>query len=312
MSFLQALAYFFREAASSLVRGWKVSLLAVATIAVSLFVGGVFLLASGNLARAVARWRGETRVVVYLRTGTPEAEVERLAAAARRGPSWVRRVETVSPAEASARFRRSFPTLGDLLEGWGDEPLPATLEVELGPGAKAFAPYRRSNEVPPAELERWLAAWRQRPEVEMVDDDREWLGQLEGVIAVLRVVGLVLGGVLLLAALFTIGSVIRLTAYLHREEIAVLRLAGATEFYVRGPFYAEGLLQGLLGGTLAVAALLGGWQLARSEGGDSFLLTLLAERFLSPGQAAGLLLLGGTAGLLGAVASLRRESLRSD
>jgi cell division transport system permease protein len=301
MTFLQALAYFFREAASGLVRGWKVSLLAVATIAVSLFVGGVFLLASSNLARAVARWRAETRVVVYLRPGAPAAAVERLAALARRGPPWVRRVEAVSPQQAGARFRRSFPGLSDLLQGWGEEPLPATLEIELA-----------RDGVPAAEVERWLAGWRARPEVEMVDDDREWLGQLEGLIAVLRAVGLALGGVLLAAAVFTIGSVIRLTAYLHHEEIAVLRLVGATEFFVRGPFYAEGLLQGLLGGVIAVAALVGGWEVVQAQGGRTLLATLLAARFLSPAQAGGLLLLGGAAGLLGAIASLRRETLRGD
>jgi len=302
MSILQALAYFFREAAGGLRRGWKVSFLAVFTIAVSLFVGGVFLLTSGNLARALARWRAETRVVVYLRPGTPAAAVARLRGEAARGPAWVRGATAVSPAAARARFRSSFPGLADLLRGWGEEPLPATLEIELA----------REEALPAAEYEAWLAAWRARPEVEMVDDDREWLAQLEGVIAVLRGVGLALGGVLLAAAIFTIGSVIRLTAYLHHEEIAVLRLVGATEFFVRGPFYAEGLLQGLLGGAVALAALFAGWQVAQVEARGSLLATLLAERFLTPGQAAALLLLGGAAGLLGAVASLRRETLRGE
>jgi len=302
VSLLQALSYVLREAAWRLRRGWKVSLLAVFTIAVSVFVGGVFLLASGNLARALARWRAETRVVVYLRPGTPAAALARLRAEAARGPAWVRGVAAVSPAAARARFRSSFPGLADLLRGWGEEPLPATLEIELA----------RDRPLPAAEYERWLAAWRASPEVEMVDDDREWLGQLEGVIAVLRGIGLALGGVLLAAAVITIGSVIRLTAYLHHEEIAVLRLVGATEFFVRGPFYAEGLLQGLLGGAVALAALFAGWQVAQVEARGSLLATLLAARFLTPGQAAALLLLGGAAGLLGAVASLRRETLRGE
>ncbi|HEX5758593.1 MAG TPA: FtsX-like permease family protein [Thermoanaerobaculia bacterium] len=302
MSLAQALAYFFREAAGGLRRGWKVSLLAVFTIAVSLFVGGVFLLASGNLARALERWRAETRVVVYLRPGTPPPAVERLRAEAARGPAWVRGVEAVSPQAARARFAASFPALSDLLRGWGEEPLPATLEIELA----------RDRPLPASELEPWLAAWRARPEVEMVDEDREWLGQLEAIIAVLRGIGLALGGVLLAAAIFTIGSVIRLIAYLHHEEIAILRLVGATELFVRGPFYAEGLLQGLLGGGLALAALFAGWQVAQAEAQESLLATLLAARFLTPGQSAALLLLGGAAGLIGAVASLRRETLRSE
>ncbi len=145
--------------------------------------------------------------------------------------------------------------------------------------------------------------------MDLIDDDREWLGQLEAAVAVVRAVGLALLGGLLGAAIFTIASVIRLTAYLHHEEIEVMRLVGATEFFIRGPFYAEGFLQGLLGGALASGALYGVHQLihARSEG--SLFSSVLALDFLSPQQVAFLVLLGGLAGLFGAVVSLRREAL---
>ena len=142
----------------------------------------------------------------------------------------------------------------------------------------------------------------------MVDDDRDWLGQVETAVAVVRAVGLVLGGILLGAAIFTIASIIRLTAYLHHEEIAIMRLVGATEFFIRGPFYVEGLIQGLLGGGLASAGLYGGYQLVHSRS-RSLLAAVLAGRFLSARQLGLLLVLGAMAGLIGAVASLRRESL---
>ena len=89
----------------------------------------------------------------------------------------------------------------------------------------------------------------------LVDDDREWLSQLATAVAVVRAVGLALVASLLGAAIFTIASVIRLTAYLHNEETGMMRLVGATEFFIRGPFYVEGLLQGLIGGLVASAAL---------------------------------------------------------
>jgi cell division transport system permease protein len=143
----------------------------------------------------------------------------------------------------------------------------------------------------------------------MVDDDREWLGQLETLVAVGRGIGLALAGGLLGAAIFTIASVIRLAAYLHQEEISILRLVGATEFYIRGPFYAEGLLQGLIGGGLAMGALYGLYRLAEARRAASLVTSVLTTGFLTPGQVAWLVLLGGGAGLLGAVASLRRERL---
>ena len=297
MTLLQALRYFLREASVNLLRGFRVSLVAILTIAVSLLLGGTFLLASRNLAGSVARWRGEMRVVIYLKPESGAADLQRLAAEAAREP-WAASVETVTAAAARERFRHIFPTLADLVEGWQDEPLPASIEIGLRRGAPALA-----------GLDRWLSAWRRRPEVAMVDDDREWLSQLETVISIVRAVGLVLGGVLLGAAIFTIGSVIRLTAYLHHEEIAVMRLVGATEFFIRGPFYAEGLLQGLLGGLLATGGLYAAYRLVNSRQPPSLLTSLFAADFLSASQLATLIGLGALAGALGAVSSLRRESL---
>jgi len=296
VSLARALRYFAREACLNLIRSWRVSLLAVLTITVSLLLGGAFLLASRNLAGSVEGWRGQLRVVVYLKPGTPASDLPRLAAAARAAP-WVAAVDVVSPDAARRRFRETFPTLADVIDSGEGEPLPASLEVAL-----------RREQAEAGGLDAWLGSWRRRPEVAMVDDDREWLGQVETAVAVVRAVGLVLGGILLGAAIFTIASIIRLTAYLHHEEIAIMRLVGATEFFIRGPFYVEGLIQGLLGGALASAGLYASYQLihARSR---SLLAAVLAGQFLSPRQLGLLLLLGAMAGLIGAVASLRRESL---
>lgn len=299
MNFLQALRYFFREAGVNLLRGWKVSLLAVLTIAVSLALGGTFLLASRNLSAAVERWRSEGRVIIYLQPQTTDAELRRLAAEASAAP-WVSNVEPVTAAEARQRFREIFPSLGGLVEGWTEEPLPASLEIALREPA---------GNPRPAALETWLAGWRNRPQVSLVDDDREWLRQLETLIAVVRAAGFALGAVLLGGAIFTIASVIRLTAYLHHEEISILRLVGATEFFIRGPFYAEGLLQGLIGGILAVAGLYGAYALVSRQAASSLFASLLASDFLAWRQLALLAALGALAGLVGAVASLRRESL---
>lgn len=299
MSFLQALRSFFRDAGVNLVRGWKVSLVAILTIAVSLFLSGVFLLASRNLAQSVERWQREARVVVYLTPQTSAADLSEWARRAGAEP-WVQAVHPVDPRQAQERFRSIFPSLADLVAGGAEEPLPASLEIEVRPAAR-----------PSREQISALAAWRQAPGVTLIDDDREWLAEVQGLVAVIRGVGVVLGLVLLGAAVFTIGSVIRLAAFLHAEEISILRLVGATEFYIRGPFYAEGLLQGTLGGLFAAGGLYGAWFLVRERTGDSLVASLLAKEFLSPDQLAALVLLGTAAGLIGAITSLRGETLRS-
>ena len=297
MTFLQAIVYFLREAGVSLVRSWKISLLAIATIALSLFLGGVFLLVSGNLRQLIETWKNESKIVVYLQT---EAGVDGSKGLKHRieGAPWTLAVETVTAGAAHERFRKAFPSLSDLLEGWNEDPLPSSLEVAVD-----------WQEVDDRQtLDAWIEQLRLDDAVSAIDDDRDWLSQLETVVYALEALGLVIGLILLATAMFTISSVIRLTAYLYRDEIAVMRLVGATEFFIRGPFYLEGLLLGLAGGVIA-AITLGGAHAFATERWAEAALSLLVTDFLSPGEILALVGGGGLAGLVGAVASLRRETL---
>lgn len=290
MTFLQALLYFLREALVSSLRSWKVSILAVLTIAVSLFLSGVFLLVAANLSTQVELWRSEARVVVYLEPGA-EAEAVAAVEAEAAAPEWVLALEEVTPQEARRRFQQQLPGIAELVED-----LPASYEIR----------YRLTAAEQP-KFESWLAELAASPAVEAVDDDRRWLAQLETVIGLARLVGLVLGAVLLGAAVFTIASVIRLTAYLYRDEISIMRLVGATEFFIRGPFWVEGLLQGLAGGLVALGGLAALYHGVLLGSDPSIVRAMLSVRFLTPLEAIVVVLLGGAAGLLGALVSLRRE-----
>ncbi len=296
MSLLRILLFFLREAYVNLRRSWRVSLLAVFTITTSLFVGGLFLLLSENLARLLDDWRRQAKVVVYLRSPLPAAERQELIDRLE-GTEWVEEVRPVSAEQARERFAEIFPSLSSLTQEWSDEPLPASLEVGLDP-----------SRVSGDGFAAWVAELRGEPAVDLVDDDRDWLRQLELLVAVFRGVGLTLGAMLLMAATLTIASVIRLTAYLYRDEIAVLRLIGATEFYIRGPFYAEGLVQGAAGGLMALAGLYASYRLIRPQSDAALLGTVLVGEFLPVPQLVFLLTLGAAAGLLGAILSVRREA----
>lgn len=295
MSLLRALLLILREALVSLRRSWRVSLLAILTIAVSLFVGGLFLLLSDNLSRIVLDWRHDAKVVVYFEDDTPAQRLRELGEEAAARP-WVTGVREVSSEEAKTRFAEAFPRLAHLLSGWAEPPLPPSLEIGFDPEG-----------VRPEELQGWVGGLGESAGVSMVDDDREWLGRLDAAVLALRGLGLLLGGILLGAATFTIASVVRLTAYLYRQEIGVLRLVGATEFFIRGPFYVEGLAQGLLGGVLAVGTLFALYAVVGRYELPMVLGSALFGRFLSLGHVVSLVALGGVAGLLGAVISLRGE-----
>ena len=296
MSLLRILLFFVQEAYVNLRRSWKVSLLAVFTITTSVFVGGLFLLLSENLARLLDDWRRQAKVIVYLRSPLPAADRQQLIDRIERA-AWVEEVQEISAERARQRFGEIFPSLSHLTLEWAEEPLPASLEIGLDPAGQ------RDD-----ALAGWLADLRRHPAVDLVDDDRDWLRQLRLLVAVFRGVGLTLGVMLLAAATLTIASVIRLTAYLYRDEIAVLRLIGATEFYIRGPFYAEGLVQGAAGGLAAVAGLYAAYRVIRPQSDAALLGTVLVGDFLPLPQLLFLLVLGAAAGLLGAILSVRREA----
>jgi cell division transport system permease protein len=301
LTFLKALRHFVREAWVGLARSWRVSILAVFTIGVSLFLAGSFLLASRNLARAVAAWKEEARFVVYL-AGKAGEDDRRAVEAKLRASPWAIEVTYVSPEQGAARFRRAFPSLAELVDDARYGRLPASVECRFralaGGEQEAFASWSK-------ELAAMAA-------VETVDDDRDWIRDVETILAVVRAVGSVLTGVLLGAAIFTIAAVVRLTSFLYRDEIAVMRLVGATEFYIRGPFYAEGILQGLLGAAAAVGALEAVHLALRPRLDDSLVLSIVARDFLPAAEIGAILLFGALSGLAGAMVSLGRERAASE
>lgn len=298
MNVFQAFRYFLREAAVGLVRSFRVSLLAIFTIAVSLFLSGLLFLVSKNLSRTVRDWRAEARFTVYLAPEVDAATKETVRSALAAG-RWTTRVDEVAPAQARERFERAFPSLSELVAERGEGALPLSFEAALRPIAStesdAFA--------------EWVRDLRGLAGVSMVDADQDWIEQVETFLTLIRGLGLALAAILIGASVFTIASVVRLTSFLYREEIAVMRLVGATEFYIRGPFYFEGILQGLLGGLIAASALFGIHLAIQARIAQSQVAQAVAASFLAPGELAVLIGFGALAGWAGAIVSLSRESL---
>ena len=298
MNVLQAFSYFVREAAVGLARSLRVSLLAILTIAVSLFLSGMVLLVSKNLARTAQEWRAEARFTVYLAPEVDAAGKAAVGATIAQG-RWTASLEEITPDVARERFERAFPSLAELVAERGEGALPFSFEAVIKPVPAADS----------AAFSAWVEELRRQPGVVMVDADQDWIGQVETVLTLIRGLGLALAAILLGASIFTIASVVRLTSFLYREEIAVMRLVGATEFYIRGPFYFEGILQGLLGGLIAAGALGGVHLLIEPRIASSLLAGALASRFLTPLELVALVAFGALAGWTGAVVSLNRETL---
>ena len=238
---MRAWRYAFDEAMASLWRGRRSGALSTTTIAVALFVLGAFLIMTSNLQRLGREWSNSAQLSVFLTDGVTAEEraaIERTLAPG----NVVASMQFVSKADALARFKKTFSELTSTIDGLGDNPLPASFEVQLLGGASSA-------------VDLLVAELRQLPGVADVRYDREWLARLVAAIDVIRLVGGVLGAMLTLAAALTVANVVRLGLYARRDELDIMELVGAPRVYVRGPFVMEGTLQGGVGALVALVAL---------------------------------------------------------
>ncbi len=205
--------------------------------------------------------------------------------------------EYVSKEQAVERFRTYFPELETLPTVLESNPLPASFEIQVA--ADFHSPERI----------RLLAEdLKKRPGIVEVNYDLLWIERFTSVIDLVRALGLFIGGALIVASVFTIFNVIKLTVYGRQEEIDIMRLVGATHAYIRGPFLVEGMLQGGLGGAVAVGLLYAAYELLLRQALESFRLLSGADwiQFLSAPALGGLILGGMTVGLFGATLSVRK------
>ncbi len=292
-----ALVSLLDEALAGLWRARRMTVVSIALIAVSLSLVGAFLLVAENLRGVVETVRQETAVTVFLKPDASDAQRDVLERVARES-RLVTEARRVSAEEAKARFTSSWRSLTAAASTLPANPFPSSVELDLSKDAASSAAL-------PGLLKNLAAL----PGVEEVQFDVEWIRRLRGAVTVVRTGGIALGVLLALGAAFTIANVVRLTILLHRDEIEILRLVGAPELLIRGPFLLGGLAQGFLGGVAALALLYGGFQgLVRYVAAtQNTLLGVFVVRFLPAPTALGLVAGGLVAGLLGGAIAVRKR-----
>ncbi|MEE9172543.1 MAG: permease-like cell division protein FtsX [candidate division NC10 bacterium] len=222
--------------------GWGV-VASVGAITIAFLITGIFLLLTLNLSAVVDRWAEDFQVVIFLHDNiTKEQQV--LVRKRLDGELAVREVIYVSKKQALAKFRKQTRGQESLLEGMKTNPLPASFELRIR------EKYQTAN-----SLGQLAASLKRMEGVEDVLYGQEWVERLTSVVEVMKIVGIVIGGVLGLASLFIVSNTIRMAVYARAQEIEIMRLVGATRTYVQIPLILEGTLQGGLGAALALGLL---------------------------------------------------------
>ena len=279
-----------REALLTFRRAPLLSTLSVTTIAFSLFVVGLFGLVAVNLQDALRGVAERVEIVAYLLPGTP---IETITLAEKDIEAFpeVQSATYVSEDSALARARGELVEFRDVLQELERNPLPASIELKLKP---RFRDAQHVNEV--ADRLRGFG---------FVDDvrfGRDWVEKLDRLRQVAAAVGLVVGAAFAVVAIIIIGTTIRMAVLQRSREIAIMRLVGATDGFIRRPFLLQGAIKGLLGGLVAMGLAYGAYTLINRW--------LIQAAFFSKEQAVALVGFGMLIGFFGSSASVGRHLRR--
>jgi cell division transport system permease protein len=282
--------YSLREALAAFRRTPLLTALSVLAIGLSLFVVGLFTLAAFNVRIAIDAVEERVEIVAYLQDGATEQQIGLVQSEIESLPE-VLGTTFISRTEALATAVRDLEEFREVFSDLEVNPLPASIEVRLQPG------HRNSISV-----ERVAENLRAYTFVEEVSYGREWLAKIVSLRRIAAGGTALIGGAFALVAGIIIATAVRLAVFARREEIAIMRLVGATNTFIQSPFLIEGFVSGLLGGIFAILLTYLSFQFVT--------VTLIEVSWLPPLWAVIGLAAGAAYGLLSSALAVRRH-LRS-
>ncbi len=302
--------YFTKEALYSFRGNLVQSIAAITTVALCLMVVGLILLVLFVGGALIENIENKVEIQVYLEgaditaaaSTVTKTEIENQAHETIRAWPEVSGVEYVSKDEALEEFRETFQDNPDILNQLSDNPLPASFRISL---------------VDPRDVDKVAERIKQLPNITGLVGDpetnieygRDTVEKLFALTKWISYAAAGFAGMLIFVSLVLITNTIRLAIFARRKEIAIMRLVGASSWFIRWPFLLEGMFEGLIGSAIAIAALTFIWQTFFGNLASGQVLAFMSFPFDEiPFTELVLLLLasGAVIGSLGSVIALRR------
>jgi cell division transport system permease protein len=281
---------------ANLLRNKVVNLLCLGIIAFTLLVPGIFNYVSFNLERYINRISDHVEAIFYIKDDSDGETIERLLQRIQ-ASLLVKDVGFTSRQQARDKFAAEFPELTYILAEFPDSPFPASIDVTFAADARNLV-----------QIESFVRDINKSGPVESVQLNLDWARKIALIKRFASFVGMFLSAILLIVSVFIIFNVVKINIFYRRDEINILRLVGASHWYIQTPFLIEGLVLGFLGGLLAGGLLLAIIRAFPLYAGFVFnVVKQLIDFKLLPQRIFWQLLLTGTAiGLFSSFISLRR------
>ena len=288
----QTIEYFFRGVIMSMIRNRLMTFASIGTVAVSLFVLGVFLILVMNMSKMASSLENQVQISVYINDNLPEEgrkEIERMT----RDLKNVASVEYVPREEAMKIFRERLGENKKILDALGEaNPLPNSFLVTVNNAD---------------DVKKTAAAISDLYGVDEVKYGQDVAANLFELTHLMRFFGVVLVILLLGATVFIISNTIRLTVFARRKEIAIMKYVGATDWFIRWPFILEGVALGIIGGGVSALALRSFYSAMISKIYESLAFFPMVEQYPFMNYLTLALICAGIfIGTLGSTVSLKR------
>lgn len=300
---ITSISRFFRESLQGFTRNASTAIGSIITIFLSLLIIGVFLAAGSMLDKLMSSVEDEVSITCYVSDNVSESDAQRYMNKLKSN-SDVKSVTFTTKDEALESFKNSMTSNPDIIDQLdGSNPLPASINVELNDAQQV------------SDLAKQIE--NDSDYKKLCEDENDpgnsikyGQGTVERLLQVtnyLRIAGVAVVIILVFIALVFINNTIRLAILARRKEIAIMRLVGASNGYIRGPFLMEGALHAIIGSALAIIVI----ELIRAFGIPALQNSIRFLDFTIPGSTyaiiyVSLVVFGLVIGLLGSLLAMRR------
>jgi len=285
---------YYKRAVRDILENKFLNVVTIITIAIAVLVVSAFALFFINASDIMGAWKKSIRVMAYLKPGIPYVKISELKLTVQKLDG-VQDVKFISKDQALQMLKDQMKHQSSLFADLKENPLPDAFEIQM------IADSQNQE-----KIEALANRLESLPEIETVEYGQRWLARFTNIFNLFRLTGLTLGGLFFMAAMFIVANTIRLVLYTRREEIEIMRLVGATDGFIKAPFYIEGIIQGALGGVIGLGILFVTFVVVSSNVEQGFAPDLITIRFLPIKALVAMILCSMFVGWIGCYLSLKQ------
>jgi cell division transport system permease protein len=285
---------FFKRALDDIFKNRFLNLVTIITIALSILIASAFILFFVNTSDIINSWKKGLRIMAYLKPGIDNDGLKDLKLAIQALDD-VDHIKFISKQEALSRLKAQMAHQTSLFENLTQNPLPDSIEIRMKAATESWQ-----------NIDSLAAQIEALPEIDEVEYGQRWVGRFAQIISLFRLAGYAMGALFFMATIFIVANTIRLVIYSRHDEVEIMRLVGATDNFIKIPFYFEGLIQGALGALIGLAMLYIAFIFISSNVEKGFFPGLFRFHFLSPTLLLAILLVSMLVGWLGCFISLKQ------